>query len=251
LNKLIYLIIAVLIVLTVLFSYKVRNYRFDIIQDSVSTDVKKTPAPKKEVLIEVIPKPVVWDAQRKYLTALYRKKHTGDCDADNEGIEACIKITPKIIVLHMTDLPTMEQSFEYMKEPVLREEREKLISKSYDRVNVSAHFMVDRDGAIYSLMPENYMARHAIGVNHLSIAIENVGMNLDGPTREQVDSNLKLVRYLMNKYNIRPDNIYSHSSTGTLREKRSPLFVELDENYFEHKKCGDKILNAVKKRLSQ
>ncbi len=249
-NKFIYIIIGALIVLTVLFSYKVRNYRFDIIQDTVSTQTKKAIS-KKELLIDVIPKPIVWDAQRKFLTTLYRKKHVGDCDADKEGIETCIKIVPKMIVLHMTDLPTMEQSFEYMKEPVLREEREKLISKSYDRVNVSAHYMVDRDGAIYSLMPENYMARHAIGVNHLSIAIENVGMNIDGPSREQVDSDLKLIRYLVNKYNIKQDRIYSHSGIGTLREQRSPLFVELDENYFEPKKCGDKVLNAVKKRLQQ
>jgi hypothetical protein len=250
LNKLIYLIIVVLIFLTALFSYKVRNYRFDIIQntETIPADVKKTPE-KKEVLIEVISKPIVWDAQRKFLTALYRKKHTGDCDPDKDGAETCVKITPKIIVLHMTDLLSLEQSFEYMKEPVLREEREKLISKSFDRVNVSAHFLVDRDGAIYSLMPENYMARHAMGVNHLSIAIENVGMNIDGPTREQIDSNLKLVRYLMKKYDIKPENIYSHASTATLKIEKSPFFVELDENYFEPKRCGDKVLNAVKKRL--
>ena len=247
-NKLIYLIIAVLIILTVVFSYKVRNYRFDVVQDTIATDVKKA-APEKEVLIEVIPKPIVWDSQRKFLTALYRQKHTGDCDSDKNGVDSCVKIKPKMIVLHMTDLPTLEQSFEYMKEPVLREEREKLISKSYDRVNVSAHYMVDRDGLIYALMPEDYMARSAIGVNHVAIAIENVGMNIDAPTREQVDSDLKLVRYLMKKYKIKPSDIYSHASTSELREIRSPLFKELDEKYFEFKKCGEKILREVKKRL--
>jgi len=247
-NRFVYFIIIALIFLTVLFSYKVRNYRFEIIQDTVTSDVK-TAVEKKEVLIDVVPKPIVWDAQRKFLTAIYRQKHTGDCDADKDGIEACIKITPKIIVLHMTELPTLEKSFEFMKEPVLREEREKLISKSYDRVNVSAHYLVDVDGTIYSLMPENYMGRHAMGVNHLSIAIENVGLNIDGPTREQVDSNIKLVKYLMKKYKIKPDRIFSHSGTATLKEQNSPLFVELDENYFQPKKCGDKVLNAVKRRL--
>jgi len=248
-NKLIYLIIVVLILLTALFSYKVRNYRFDVIKEMSPTAEAPKAKAKKEVFIEVIPKPVVWDTQRKFLTALYRQKHTGDCDVDKDGMDKCVKITPKIIVLHMTELPSLEQSFEYLKEPVLREEREKLVSKSYDRVNVSAHYLVDRDGAIYSLMPEDYMARHAIGVNHLSIAIENVGLNIDAPTREQVDSNLKLVRYLMEKYNIKPENIYSHASTATLREQRSPFFIELDPKYFEAKKCGDKMLNAVKKRL--
>jgi len=247
-SRFIYFIIIALIFLTVLFSYKVRNYRFEIIQDTVNSDVKKT-TPKEEVLIDVVSKPLVWDAQRKFLTAIYRQKHTGDCDADKDGIEACIKITPKIIVLHMTELSTLEKSFEYMKEPVLREEREKLISKSYDRVNVSVHYLIDTDGTIYSLMPENYMGRHAMGVNHIAIGIENVGLNIDGPTREQVDSNVKLVKYLMKKYKIKYDRVFSHSSTATLKEKNSPLFIELDENYFQPKKCGDKVLNAVKKRL--
>jgi len=247
-HRFVYFMIGALIFLTILFSYKVRNYRFDIIQDSVTSDVKNT-LEQKEVLIDVVPKPIVWDAQRKFLTAIYRQKHTGDCDADKDGIEVCIKITPKIIVLHMTELSTLAQSFAYMKEPVLREERDKLISKSYDRVNVSAHYLVDADGTIYSLMPENYMGRHAIGVNHLSVAIENVGLNIDGPTREQVDSNVKLVKYLMKKYKIKSDRIFSHASTATLKEQKSPLFVELDQNYFQQKKCGDKVLNAVKKRL--
>lgn len=249
-NRFVYFIIGALIFLTILFSYKVRNYRFDVIQDSVTSDVKKT-TPKEAVLIDVVSKPIVWDAQRKFLTSIYRQKHTGDCDADKDGIEACIKITPKIIVLHMTELPTLEKSFEYMKEPVLREERDKLISKSYDRLNVSVHYLIDTDGTIYSLMPENYMGRHAMGVNHLSIGIENVGLNIDGPTREQVDSNVKLVKYLMKKYKIKQDKLFSHSSTARLKEQNSPLFVELDPNYFRAKKCGDKILNAVKKRLKQ
>ncbi|MCX6112064.1 MAG: peptidoglycan recognition family protein, partial [Proteobacteria bacterium] len=176
-------------------------------------------------------------------------KHTGDCDHEKNGMDSCLLITPKIIVLHMTDLENLEKSFEYMKEPVLREEREKLISRSYDRLNVSVHYLIDRDGTIYSLMPDNYMGRHAMGVNHLAIGIENVGMNEKGPTREQIDSNVKLIRYLMQKYNIDTKNIYSHSETGHLREKGSPYFVEKDENYFAQKNCGEKVIKDVKKRL--
>src|SRR5580693_7225904 len=42
-------------------------------------------------------------------------------------------------------------------------------------LNVSAHFLVDRDGTIYRLMPETWMARHCIGLNRVAIGIENVG----------------------------------------------------------------------------
>ena len=44
-----------------------------------------------------------------------------------------------------------------------------------DEVNVSAHFLVDRDGTIYRLMPETRLARHVIGLNWCAIGIENVG----------------------------------------------------------------------------
>jgi N-acetylmuramoyl-L-alanine amidase len=241
-DKLIYALIFVLLGLTLFFSYKVKDYRFSILPETASVETK---APS----IDTISRPIVFDAQRKFLTALYREKHTGDCNHEKGGMDSCLLITPKIVILHMTDLDDLEKSFEYMKEPVLREEREKLISRSYDRLNVSVHYLVDRDGTIYSLMPDNYMGRHAMGVNHLAIGIENVGMNNSGPTREQVDSNVKLVHYLMKKYGIKPEQVYSHAEVGTLREKNSPYFVEKDENYFMQKNCGEKLIKDVISRV--
>lgn len=242
-DKVLYAIIFLLLLTTIVFSYKVKDHRFSLSTEKVDIleDVEK---------INLVSRPIVFDAQRRFLTALYREKHTGDCDHEKNGMDSCLLINPKIIVLHMTDLDDLEKSFEYMKEPVLREEREKLISRSYDRLNVSAHYLVDKDGSIYSLMPDNYMARHAMGVNHLSIAIENVGFNISGPSREQVDSNIRLIRYLMKKYNIVPESIYSHAETGLLRERHSYYFVELEENYFVQKNCGEKLIKEVRKRLN-
>jgi len=228
--------------MTLLFSYQVKDYRFSILPESI-------PLETKTYNIDVVSRPIVFDAQRKFLTALYREKHTGDCDHEKNGMDSCLIIKPKIIVLHRTDLGDLEKSFEYMKEPVLREERDKLISRSYDRLNVSTHYLVDRDGTIYSLMPDNYMGRHAMGVNHLSIGVENVGMNDKGPTREQIDSNVKLVRYLIKKYSIEPKDVYCHTETGYLKSKGSPYFIEKDENYFVQKNCGEKVIKDVRKRL--
>ena len=43
-------------------------------------------------------------------------------------------------------------------------------------------------------MPENYMARHVIGLNHSSIGIENVGGNDTLPlTDMQVEANINLL----------------------------------------------------------
>ncbi len=46
-------------------------------------------------------------------------------------------------------------------------------------------------------MPENYMARHVIGLNYYSIGIENVGgknNRKEDLTKAQLESNIKLIR---------------------------------------------------------
>ena len=61
---------------------------------------------------------------------------------------------------------------------------------------------MDRDGSIYRLIPETWMARHVIGVNYYSIGVENVGGKgaIDNMTKKQIDANIKLVKYLVKKY---------------------------------------------------
>ena len=69
-------------------------------------------------------------------------------------------------------------------------------------MNVSIQFLVDRDGTVYRLMPETWMARHCIGLNYSSIGVENVGGGdgIDNLTDEQIEANIRLVRYLAGKY---------------------------------------------------
>ena len=55
------------------------------------------------------------------------------------------------------------------------EESLEYTEKEYDLLNVSSHYLVDRDGTIYQLTPETILNRHAIGVNWCSIGIENIG----------------------------------------------------------------------------
>jgi len=191
--------------------------------------------------IYILDKPIVFDAQRKLLTALYREKHTSDCDHLIDGIDYCVNINPKVIVLHMTGLDSLEKSFAYMKEPVLRDERFNLERRSYDRLNVSAHFLVDVDGSIYRLMPENYMARHAMGLNHISIGIENVGLN-GKETKAQVESSIKLINYLRNKFNI--EKIISHSEISDLIN--SKYYIEKQDSYFREKDCGKTLAEKIR-----
>jgi len=41
-------------------------------------------------------------------------------------------------------------------------------------LNSLMHYLVDKDGMIYSLMQDFYVARHAVGLDHIAIGIGNV-----------------------------------------------------------------------------
>ncbi|HEX9106170.1 MAG TPA: peptidoglycan recognition family protein, partial [Longimicrobiales bacterium] len=97
-------------------------------------------------------------------------------------------------------------------------------------LNVGIQFLVDRDGTIYRLMPETWMARHVIGLNYSSIGVENVGGTRDAPdlTQAQVEANIKLVRYLAAKY---PTIRYLIGHYEYRQFEGTPLWLERDSSY--------------------
>ena len=137
-----------------------------------------------------------------------------------------INIIPKIIVIHHTASDDLKESYDRFKPELLLQDR-KDITKA-GSLNVSAHFLVDFDGTIYSMMPETYMARHVIGLNLSSIGIENVGGKEKPLTKEQLEANIKLVEYLKEKYKTIKYLIghYEYSNY-----ENHPLFLEKDKNY--------------------
>lgn len=144
--------------------------------------------------IQSIEKPIDWNRERIDLTIDYQKSHYGLSAADGS-------ITPKIVVLHWTVIPTLEESFQAFKNATLPSARGDIAGGG--ALNVSAHYLVDRDGTIYHLMPDTLMARHTIGLNHTAIGIENVGGTPDKPlTKAQINSNIELVKHLIGIYPI-------------------------------------------------
>jgi N-acetylmuramoyl-L-alanine amidase len=141
----------------------------------------------------IVDKPVPFTQERIDLTRAYIKQHYG-IDAKD------ITIVPRIIVLHWTAGSTFKGDFNTFVPATLQGSRPDL-AKTSD-LNVGIQFLVDRDGTIYRLMPETWMARHVIGVNYNAIGVENVGGSHDVPnlTPEQLQANIKLVRYLAKKY---------------------------------------------------
>lgn len=154
----------------------------------------KTAEPWASGLPGVVMRPIVFDEQRRQLSLEYL--------ANRYGIEQQEPtIVPKVVVVHWTAIPTADATFDAFDPPVLPGARQEISSAS--ALNVSSQYLVDRDGTIYQLLPEQMMARHTIGLNHVAIGIENVGSGTDLPlTDAQLASNVAIVRYLSAKYDL-------------------------------------------------
>lgn len=187
------------------------------VEAPVSTP-REAPAPAKPLTI--IDRPITFDSERTELTIAYRKQHQGDATAG-------MSITPRVIILHYTDSDSADATWRYFDRARITSDRRDVASAS--ELNVSAHFLVDRDGTTWRLMPETWFARHCIGLNHVAVGVENVGDGEASPlTDAQVEANAALVRYLVRRHPTITHLIGHHE----YREmERSPLFRELDRDY--------------------
>ena len=190
--------------------------------------------------IATVDMPISFDSNRVELTKEYLRSRYG-LKGDT------IRIEPKMIVLHHTVIPTFQKTFEVFNPATLPNWRPEI--ENVSGLNVSSQFVVDRDGTIYQLMPENHMARHVIGLNHCAIGVENVGRTPDLPlTQKQVKANIKLVRYLAKKYDI--EYLIGHHEYT--RFEGHELWLEVDDGYRTKKDDPgqafmDKVRKGVKK----
>ena len=173
--------------------------------------------------VQILDKPVKFDKERERLTLEYRRIHQ-DPKADS------ITIEPRMIVLHYTGGGSFKGTWRYFNRTRLEGGREKL--KKAGAVNVLAHFVVDRDGRIFRLVSETTMGRHAIGLNHVAIGVENVGDGDRYPlTDEQVEANAALVRYLAGKHAI--THLIGHHESRQMEDHE--YWLELDPKYRNRK----------------
>jgi N-acetyl-anhydromuramyl-L-alanine amidase AmpD len=189
---------------------------------------------------KIVDKPIPFDDERVRLTLEYRRQHE-----DPEAKD--ITIAPKVIVLHYTAGPTFKGTYEYFSGNHMEAGRKQLAAAG--DLNVSAHFLVDRDGTIYRLMPETRFARHCIGLNHVAIGVENVGDEDKWPlTDAQVEADARLVRYLAAKYPI--THLLGHMEVTRLGEKFA-YFKERDPKYRNSKPDpGERFMKLVRAKVA-
>lgn len=185
----------------------------------------------------VFEKPVIFDEQRRALSLTYL--------ADRHGIEQTEPyITPRMVVLHWTAVPSVEKTVEVFMSPELPPARAGIAKAG--KLNVSAQFVIDRDGTIFRLLPDTVFARHCIGLNYCAIGVENIGSEKMPLTGAQVKANAALIRYLKSKYPIEYV-IGHHEYTDFIGH---PLWRETDPDYLTKKiDPGHRFMRRVRARI--
>lgn len=100
-----------------------------------------------------------------------------------------------MIVMHFTDGPTAQGAISRFLNPAEQ---------------VSAHYIIDRDGSIYQMVRDSDKAWHAKAANRTSIGIEHVSMPSWGMASAQEASSIALVNWLVATYRIPTARILGH-----------------------------------------
>jgi N-acetyl-anhydromuramyl-L-alanine amidase AmpD len=190
--------------------------------------------------LEITQRPIVFDEERERLSLEYLSTRYGMQQNTAE-------IDPSMVVVHWTVVPTLEKTFAVFNPSVLPSSRTGISAAS--ALNVSAHFLVDRDGSIYQLLPTTTFARHTIGLNHTAIGIENIADGEALPlTQAQIQANIELIDYLAGKHNI--DYVIGHHEYKQFIGHA--LWKENNPNYLTEKNDpGDTNIRVIRKGLKQ
>jgi hypothetical protein len=143
-------------------------------------------------LLEINDKPIVFEDLRTKLTQEYVKKHY------NIPLKQ-IDFSPAMLILHRSKISDLADFFESLRNSISPGTQEFEDDEDAD-VNKSTHYVIDRNGAIYSLMKDFQIARHSIGLDRHAIGITILGGGTDVLSDKQVVAAAMLARYLKSKY---------------------------------------------------
>ena len=118
---------------------------------------------------------------------------------------------PTMVVIHYTTNDEARQSLETLTSPVRK---------------VSAHYLIDQQGGLYQLVPENQRAWHAgqsywAGITDINSA--SIGIEIDNTGRQpfeevQISTLLSLLADIQTRHKIRPVNIVGHADVAPGRK---------------------------------
>jgi N-acetylmuramoyl-L-alanine amidase len=145
-------------------------------------------------------RPIPYGEKRRREMAAYARRHY--------GIDDWRLRRPRVIVEHYTVTDSFPPVFETFAadrpDPELGE-----------LPGVCAHYVIDRDGTIYGLVPTRIMCRHTVGLNWTALGIEHVGRS-DAQVmgnRRQLRASLRLTRMLQGRFGIRTRDVIGHNES--------------------------------------
>ncbi len=160
----------------------------------------------------IVQKPIPFGPARRAETAAYAARHY--------GLHTWRLVHPRVIVEHYTANDSFSATWNTFASDTPDPELHQL-------PGTCAHFVIDRDGTIYQLVPLTTMCRHTVGLNWTAIGIEHVGTSdaqvLSDP--RQLRASLELTLWLMHRYGISLPNVIGHSESLTSpyhRERYTP-----------------------------
>jgi beta-N-acetylhexosaminidase len=165
---------------------------------STAAPARTRTVPKPRILW----KPIPFGAKRRAETAAYAQRHY--------GIDSWRLTNPKVIVEHYTASESFSSTYNYFYGDTPDVELGEL-------PGVCSHFVIDKDGTIYQLVPLTTMCRHTVGLNYTSVGIEHVGTSdaeiLSNP--RQLHASLALTLWLIQQKRIQLRNVIGHSESVT------------------------------------
>jgi N-acetylmuramoyl-L-alanine amidase len=147
----------------------------------------------------IIEQHIPMPAKRKREMRAYSKRHYG---------KARLKLTPRVIVEHIAVATTAQSVINTFTPDVPDPELHEL-------PNVCSHYLISEKGKILELVSPRIRCRHTVGLNHVAIGIEHVGMTDNDVlhNRKRLKASLRLTAYLRCRYGIAIRNVIGHSES--------------------------------------
>jgi beta-N-acetylhexosaminidase len=151
---------------------------------------------------------IVWDPipfgpKRKAEMRAYVRRHYGSFMTPTWKL-----IHPRVIVIHFTDSPSFQSTYNTFAADVPDAELQEL-------PGTCAHFVIDSDGSIHQIVSLGVMCRHTVGLNWTAIGVEHVGYSdtqVMGD-QSQMSASLRLVRWLRCRFHIQIKNVIGHNES--------------------------------------
>lgn len=120
-------------------------------------------------------------------------------------------LRPELVVIHYTGMATAQAALDRLCDPA---------------AEVSAHYLIDYDGSVWTLVPEHLRAWHAGAgawggagdVNSRSIGIELANTGAEPFGSPQIDALEELLSGVMARWSIPPQGVIAHSDMAPARK---------------------------------